>query len=41
MEYLIGLLVALGGSVIYLWTKKQSAEALLQNVDVKNEIEVD
>lgn len=34
MEYLIGLIVALFGIVGYLFTKKNSAEALLQNSDL-------
>lgn len=38
MEYLIGLIVALFGVIGYLFTKKNSAEALLQNSDLNKKL---
>lgn len=38
IKYVLGLIAALAGAVIYLFVKKQSAEALLQNNEVKSKI---
>ena len=38
MEYLIGLIGLLGGTVAYLYVKKQSAEGLLRNTDTKEKV---
>lgn len=38
MGYLIGLGAALIATILYLWNKKQSAEALLENLDTKEKL---
>jgi hypothetical protein len=38
MEYLIALLGLMGGAVVYLFVKKGSAEALLENNEVKSKL---
>lgn len=38
MEYLLGLIGLLLGAFGYTWIKKRSAEALLQNNEVKSKI---
>ena len=38
MEYLLGLIGLMAGSIIYLFVKKGSAEALLQNNEVKSQL---
>jgi len=38
LEYLLGGGAAILAALYYLWTKKNSAEALNENIDVKNQI---
>lgn len=38
MEYLYILLGLMGGSIVYLFVKKNNAEAVNQNVEVRNEL---
>lgn len=38
LEYFLGGGAAILAALYYLWTKKNSAEALNENIDVKNEI---
>lgn len=38
MGYLIGLGAALVATILYLWNKKQSSEALLENLDTKEKL---
>lgn len=41
MEYLIGLIIALVGALFYQTTKRNSAEALVQNTKVKDDLNKD
>jgi hypothetical protein len=38
MKYLLGIIAVLGGVIAWLFGKEQTASALTQNVDVKNQV---
>lgn len=38
IKYIVGIIATLLGSIVYLFIKKQSAEALLQNNEVKTKL---